>query len=294
MLPAGLQVTLVASGEIAMPGAPVDGYRRTGVAADGTFAFADVSPGQYTVLARSAIADEILWASADIDLEGDDVSGLALTLMPGMTVAGQVRFDGTTAAPDASNVRVTLEPVPDAGAATQTPGTEKADASGRFTLAGVTPGRYRLVASIPSDRRWELRSAVVDGSDTLDVPFTVRPNQNVTSATVTLTDRMAEISGALRPARAETTSQYTVILFPADPALWAPRSRRIRSDRASSDGQFAFRGLPAGDYCIAAAPSSDLDDVSDPALLRRLVPACARIAIADAEHRTLNLTVDAR
>jgi protocatechuate 3,4-dioxygenase beta subunit len=290
-LPGGLEVSLVASGQIAVPGAPVDGYRRTGVAPDGTFAFADVSPGQYTVLARSTIGGQILWASADVSVDGDDVSGVSLALAPGMTVAGQVRFDGVALTPpDPATVRVTLEPVPDGATVTQTPGTAKADANGRFTLAGVTPGRYRLTAFVPGDARWRLRAAVVDGADTLDVPFTVRPNQNVTGAAIVFSDRMAQISGTLRTA-ADAGADYSVVLFAADPALWTAHSRRIQTGRPSADGAFVFRRLPPGEYRLAAVVNGSDGDARDPAFLRRLLPASVRIVLGDGEERVQNLTI---
>src|SRR5207247_542146 len=102
--------------------------------------------------------------------------------------------------PDSATVGITLQPVAVGDAVTQSPSGASADSRGRFTLAGVPPGRYRLAASLPGASRWALRSAVVDGVDTLDEPFTVHPNQNVTGASITVTDRMARLSGTLRAA----------------------------------------------------------------------------------------------
>ena len=97
------------------------------------------------------------------------MSGLLLALAPGMTVAGQIRFDGMALQPpaDLSSIRVTLQPAQTGDAVSVAPGGAKVDASGRFVLTGVTPGRYRLAASFPGSGRpngWNVRNALVVGA----------------------------------------------------------------------------------------------------------------------------------
>ena len=43
---------------------------------------------------------------------------------------------------------------------------------------------------------------------------------------VTLTDRVQEITGTVQDALGRPTSDYTIILFPADNRYWVPQSRR--------------------------------------------------------------------
>jgi hypothetical protein len=71
-----------------------------------------------------------------------------------------------------------------------------------------------------------------------------------------MTDRASQIEGVVQDTGGGTVSDYTVVLFPADPALWLPRARRIQATRAGTDGAFVFRSLPPGDYLLSA-----IDDV---------------------------------
>lgn len=294
-LPPNARLTLVASGPSAFPGVAFDGLRGTRVASDGSFSFAGVAPGQYTLLARAA-APQILWASAEIAVDGERVSGLALSLQPGMTVAGRVEFDSARLARPAnlSAVRVTLQPVQPQGSVGMSPNPAFADANGRFTITGVTPGRYRLTATLPGppgQGPWTLRSAVVNGQDTLDVPFLVQPNQIVSDALVSFTDRAAQVTGSVLNAASVAAPEYTVILFPADPALWLPQARRIQGMRPSADGSYTFRNLPAGTYLVVARDDVEAGEWFDPAVLQRLAPAAVRITLADGEQKIQDVRV---
>ena len=294
-LPSSAQLTLVAGGQTAFPGIPFDGLRTTRVASDGSFSISGVAPGQYTLLARAA-TPQILWASAEIAVDGERVTGLSLSLQPGMTVAGRVAFDGARLArpPNLSAVRVTLQPVQSQGSVAMSPNPVFADANGRFTIAGVTPGRYRLTATLPGrpgQGPWSLRSAIVNGQDTLDLPFLLQPNQIVSDALVSFSDRAAQLTGSVLNAAGVAVPESTVILFPADPALWMPQARRIQGVRPSADGSYAFRNLPAGAYLVIGRDDVEPGEWFDPALLQRLAPLAVRITLTDDEQKIQDLRV---
>jgi Carboxypeptidase regulatory-like domain len=302
-VPAGTQVTLLASGQTAFPDVPFDGLRTTGVAADGAFSFGSVAPGQYTLLARSPTP--LGWAASNILVDGDRVSGVSLSLQPGMTLSGSVSFDGDRLRPpsDLKAVRVALRPVQAAGMVSIAPQEVTADASGRFTIAGITPGQYQLQATFPgagpsggsaarparsSANAWSLRSASIGRQDTLDVPVALQPGQPIPPAAIVFTDRTATLTGTLQNA-ASAPSDYTVVLFPADQSLWLPRSRRIDGVSPSADGTFAFRSLVAGEYLLAVVDDAEPGEWFDPAFLQRIAPGALRISIADGEQKIRDL-----
>jgi len=301
-LPAGVQLNLMALGQTAFPGVAFDGFKMSRAAPDGTFSFSDVSPGQYSLLARAvrpgvspagggpAGPPQVVWAATDLAIEGDSISGIGLSLEPGMTVSGQVRAAGESLTPpDFKTVRVSLQPVQTAGTVTMAPGPAPVDADGRFTLTGVMPGRYRLTALLPGAGRpgsWLVRSSVINGQDTLDVPYVLQPGQSVADAAITLTDHLAQLTGALQNAAGGAAPDYTVVLFPADQALWTPQSRRIQGVRPAADGTYVFRNLPSGTYLLGAVDDAEPGEWFDPAFLQAVMPAAMKIEIADGEKKT--------
>ena len=67
-------------------------------------------------------------------------------------------------------------------------------------------------------------------------------------------------------------------------------SRRVQTAAPGRDGRYTFRGLPAGDYIVAAADWA-VADFSDGTVLTKITPAGARITLGDGESRTQELRV---
>ena len=277
----------------------------------GVFTFNAVPPGQYQLSASvtmpvnrapippGAVADMIqakaameaqmasggsrrLWAAADVTVGGDFTSNIALTLQEGMTITGGVSFDGSAAQPQLNRIRLTLGPL---GQAMQSSGmntvTATADANGRFTLMGVSPGQYRLRASGATG--WTMKGVVVDGKDTLDFPLEVKPGENISNVNVEFTDKFTDLKGTIHSQIGQPTSDFTVIIFAADSRYWVPLGRRIRSARPSTDGKFSFSGLPAGDYRIAAVTDIEPGAWNDPALLQQLMNASLAVRLVEGQ-----------
>ena len=181
--PGDAQVTLVASGASAFQGTAFDGLKTTRPASDGSFAFAGVAPGTYTVLARLA-SPAILWAAMQISVVGDTISGLTVALQPSLSIAGEIHVEGSGALPpfSLSAVKIRAEPIQSAGEVSLAPAAVAADANGRFVLAGVMPGRYRLIATLPP-------AAKTGGwTQALEVTAAIA-GQSINGAVLTLTDR---------------------------------------------------------------------------------------------------------
>jgi uncharacterized protein (DUF2141 family) len=305
--PPGTEVNLIAMGQSGDPGLPIQSLRTAGVGPDGIFSFANVPPGQYTILARGAQSiakadgtpagpPQAVWASTQIGVDGEHIAGLSLSLEPGLTISGQVRFEGTTLKPpvDLKSIRVSAGPAESQRNVYFAPAAVTVGPDGRFMMTGATPGKYRLTASFPESGRaggWVLKSVMAGGQDSLDAPFTLQPNQHVLDATITFTDRLAQVSGSLRGADGTTVPDYTVVVFPAEPSLWIPQSRRLQGVRPAADATYLVRNLPAGDYLIATVNDVEPGEWFDPAFLQRLVPAALRITIAEGEQKVQDVRV---
>lgn len=334
-LPATTSVALVSADRAGLPSIPGISANTTRPNGTGQFAFRNVTPGQYIVQARANVfrtADgstaaggatagraggrgsagtitQVLWASADVSVNGQTVSGLTLALQPGMVVGGRVEFQGSTPVPtDLSRVRVALAPRgPQTFEIGSVPPAD-VDAAGRFRLAGVPPGRYAITATAPAGQggpaggrgagrgfaaagsgTWVLKSAVVNGIDALDLPLEIGPNADVTTAVLTFTDRVQTLSGTIQDAGGRPTADFTIIVFPSDRRFWLPQSRRIASARPGTDGRFTFRGLPPGDYRLTAVTDVEPGEWFDPALLAELMPVSIGISLAEGESKVQDI-----
>jgi protocatechuate 3,4-dioxygenase beta subunit len=184
------------------------------------------------------------------------------------------------------------------------------DATGQFKINGVVPGRYVFSGSVPTGAArgnaqptglgaagpagggaWMLRSAVIGGRDALDFPIEIGPNQNVSGASVIFTDRRQSLSGTIQDAAGRPTSDFTIILFPAQNQYWMPLSRRIASARPGTDGRFSFASIPPGDYRLTAVTDVEPGEWYDPAFLSQLQQVSIPVTVGEGEGKVQDIRV---
>jgi hypothetical protein len=293
---------------------------------DGRFRYANVAPGRYRLVARATpgsaasaspgarggggAATSLMipgrgaapagtrYAAEFVDVAGQDVSGVTLTLQPGATLSGRVVFDAhTTAAPgDLGRIRVGLS-APGGTGYSSSGGTVignpfssvspvTLDADGRFTMEGIAPGTYLLRASMPADisAGWWFESAVLDGRDLLDELLEVRAGDRLPDAALRFSDRRSELAGTLQTAAGVPAPDYFIVVFPAEPSERIAGSRRIRTTRPGTDGAFSILDLPAGDYLIGALTDVEPRDLADRAFLESVATAAIRVVIRAGER----------
>lgn len=280
---------------------PGVGNRSTRVR-DGEFSFGEVPPGTYRVVATADVRGEPtraevasaggrvvvmspdrevdrLWASSDVSISGRNTSGVTLVLQPGMAVTGSIAYDGSGPPPQSRRIRVTLTPFgAEASASGASSRNATVDETGRFEITGVVPARYRVRASGVSG--WDVVSAVQGGVETMDFGLDVTSAQDVTGLQVVFSDRRTELTGSIQDSMGAPTADFTVVVFPTNERYWVPGSRRIQATRPTTSGQFAFAGLPPGDYRVAAVIDVENGTWYDPAFLRQLAGASLPFSLA--------------
>ena len=180
--------------------------------------------------------------------------------------------------------------------------TAPTDATGRYELR-VPPGTYTFQAGKPAymtlsygQRRAFERGTLIEvrAGDAFDDVDFVLPRGAVIAGTVyepfgepavgvdvrilryefrdggwSLERTGGRLSGTARDARGRSTTDYTVVIFPEDPALRVFPSRFVRSGRPNQDGEFAVSGLPPARYLAYAAQAIPRGAWTNPGISRQ-------------------------
>ena len=229
--------------------------------AEGRFTFNAVRPGHYMLIARSGQASPettsgsplivppgaIQWSTAEVTVDGDDVLDVALSTQPAIAIAGRLVFEGARPAPELGAMRLPMTLAGQTIGSYQVPMPQiQLEPGGRFVVAGILPGVYRLGAlqnqPVQGIRAaiggWWLKSVVVNGRDILDAPLDIR--QGTDDAVATFTDHASEIYGTVKDAQGAAASDLFVVVFTTDRASWFFNSRRVAAVRVDAEGRFAI------------------------------------------------------
>ena len=271
--------------------------------ADGTFAIRNVPPGRYTAVARSGgrpfavAATPLRVGTQTINVAGQDITGVALALQPGVSLSGNITIEsaGTPAPADYSTFRIDApdaEPLPFGGGpggrgAGPLASDARAEKNGAFTLRDLLPGRHYV--HVTGTDPWTLKSISIAGRDVTDQPIELRSGQDVADVMVVMTDRATDVSGTVHDGSGAPMAAMAVIAFSADPQQWRPQSRQIQAVRTDQHGVYHLRGLPPGDYRIVALDDVEQGEWFDPAFLQRIEAAAERLTISEGEKKTRDL-----
>ena len=236
----------------------------------------------------------MFFAEQEIDVNGEDLAGVALTLQPGMTVSGRVVFDGKNNTPpaDVKQMRVFLTPSnPNRVTMGIAPG--QIDDAGNFVMQGVPPGQYRFASTLlpgATSSAWTLKSVVAGGRDALDTPLDIKPGGNVEGITATFTDLTTELSGTLTDGAGKPISDLSILVFSTDRSQWGSVSRRVRPPtQPSNDGKFKVTGLPAGEYYLGVVTDVEPGDWTDPSFLDQLAAAAIKVTLGEGEKKVQDI-----
>ena len=277
---------------------------RAAVGSDGRFSIAHVAPGQYkleatTLTLNGSSVDPPEMAIVPIEVAGEDIDGLALVGSTGAFVSGRIMSD-SAALPKLQDVRIRIAPrlmgQPEPlkfGTFGNQAGAGFADIKddGTFVLEHVF-GPARVQVTLPA--AWAVRAIRRDGRDITDVALDPASDQRLTDVEIVVTQRITAITGQVIDARSLPTTDGTVVVFSTDPAKLFEDSRHVRAVRPDQHGRYEIRGLPAGEYLIAAIDEVDQNDWWDPEFLHRVHPAATHVTLTEAGTVTQPLTLARR
>jgi hypothetical protein len=264
--------------------------------ADGSFSFHGLVPGPYLLKAfgtpggKPGMAGGEMWGSTEITVDARGVSDVNLRMQRGVTVTGSVALDDVPPAVDRTRLRVVLYPISSPTDWEMGSVAAPLDEAGKFSASNVLPALYRLsVTGLPAG--WLVDSATFEAKDAADFHLPIDGSRNMAGVELKVTSRRSELSGVVANASGAPVPDYTVILFPTDRRLWVPQSRRIHFSQPGADGRYTFRGLPPGEYRLAALADPEPGRLADPEFLAQLVSAGIVIQLGDGEKRAQDVRV---
>jgi hypothetical protein len=289
---AGLMIRYVGSaGGFGMAGAGGGGMSlgTAPVAADGSFVFRDITPGDYEIRiatgnVRTGDGES---ARTAVSIDGVDVDNVRLVTSAGWTAAGRILTeDGGPPAFGGTQMRVASQAIDDARFDAAGVGEVRDDWT--FTVRAIL-GRARLTAAVPDG--WMVKTIRREGRDISEAPIELKSGEVLPEIEVVVTDRVTAVTGHLADARGTPLTSGSVVVFADDPVKWGVGSRFVRTVRPDQQGRWEIQGLPAGDYLGVAVDYLDENIWNDPEFLEKLRAYAERFTINDASAHTLSLRV---
>ena len=264
---------------------------------DGYFEVRSVPPGSYAVQALPGFGQQDsdqAFARQEITVNGQDITDLTMQLRHGAQIRGTLTFDGNQM-PDPSDLErllVTTSPLNPTPFEQRGGSDAGVEADGSFVLSDIGDGaRLIRIRRLPDGL--QLKAVCLEARDVIDASKDFGAGQTISGVTLVLSDQITELTGMVHDERGDALTEFTVIAFPTDDALWQPQSRHIMASRPDQNSQYRIRGLPPGGYLISVVEVVEQGEWFDPRFLDDLRPRAARVTLRDGESKSLNLELEA-
>jgi len=257
----------------------------------GTFAINGVTDGEYDVIAYSGGNDGIgvaVSAPRRVTVNGADVTGIELRLVPFASVSGQLIIE-TPTNPCESKSKGMIEEImiyartDDPSSNTSIPiymltSNVVPNEKGEFTLPTLMPNRYRLETRLPNED-WFTKSIALPAPTAVRRPQTVisskdisrtglelKPGDTVTGIKITIATGAAGLRGKVTGEKegASLPSRLRVHLVPVESTL-ANDTLKYADVLMNNDGTYTFTNLAPGKYWLLARPVPNDEPVDRPA-----------------------------
>src|SRR5438128_5064483 len=266
----------------------------TQVQPDGSLTVSNLSPGDYMLQAMTpgSLGDMSEFASGQVTVAGEDVTGVQLTGMKSVTVTGRVIVDPALAksVPPAL-IRLLASPAHPEDNLLAGMGSGKVNDDYTFEVK-TRPG-VALIRPTNLPPGWGLKAVRQHGSDVTDSGIEFRPNDDVGGIDVELTNKTTEVSGLVTNNRSEPVKDYTVVVFAKDRERWGYMSRYFQSSRPDQDGRYKVKALPAGEYYAVALDYVEPGEATDPEFLDRVKERAVTFSLHDGETKVVDLKISA-
>ena len=250
----------------------------------GNFEIHGVPPGAYYLSANWADGKGFYYGQLPVEVAGEDLEGVALTLSPGFSLQGRVIADPGML-PNFAQLSIYLEPI---GTPRMGAGGARINPDGTFAIENVFEGDYRLhVAGFPEELY--VRSAKWGGSDALS-SFNIAREQAGGTLIIDLALDGGRVDGTVLQDKLPVPGAF-VALVPDPPN----RNREDLYSQTSADqlGRFSLLGLPPGDFKLFAWELGENVNYRDPEFLKNYENHGAHVHIEAKKQQYVQLELTA-
>jgi len=254
------------------PGSPITG---PALGDEGEFELRGVPPGQYTAVAQSRGPGGDSIGMQPLDVVGNHVEGLVLTLAAGSDVQGSVKVVDTAAPPELKNLNVILRPVGFSGSA---PPRARVAADLTFTLKNVPPVRYAVsVNGLPET--CYVKSVKYGGGEVTAAGVEMTSGG---ALEVTVSAAAARIDAVVVDKDGKAGWHAVVALVPTDGSLTLVQT-------ADENGILSFKGLKPGDYQLLAWDDAESGAPYDPDFRKPFEAQAKTVKLDASGHEAVQL-----
>jgi hypothetical protein len=243
---------------------------------DGQFEIRNVAPGSYIATAQSRGRGQESIAIQPVDVVGNHVDGLVLTMESGKDVQGGVKVVDATTPPEFKNLSVMLRPVGFVGMGG--PGRTRVGEDLKFTLKSVPAVRYAVsVVGLPDT--CYVKSIQYGGRDVTEEGIEMT---NGGTLDVVVSAAAAQVDAVVMDKDGKAAWNATVALAPKD-------GTNIMVRTADENGILSLHGLKPGEYRIYAWEDVEQGAPSDPDFLKQYEGQAKSLKLDASGHEAVQL-----
>jgi len=261
-------------------------YRTTfetgAVAPEYTFQFDSLFQGSYLLVTQATADGKRYRGVQRLEIGATGLKDFAITLEPGIDIAGSVSVEGPNAAKyDAGYVRL----VSGDNLMNGLPLRANVNKDGTFKVTGVTPGIWDIdVGPIP--KGGYIKSMLLGERDVLTQDMEIR-SATTGNLKIVLSTRAASLTGDV--AREDQPSRAVVVLAPE--AKYRHVTSFYRIVIADDNGHFEIKNAVPGRYQLYAFEEFDRRSIEDPNALKPFEAAGIPVTLSEGPNESQKLSV---